>query len=156
MSFRITGLSPEPLLSLYGLSDAALAERGVARLRVGAEPAFPDRVEVADGPNGSTVLLLNWPHQPADTPFRASHAVFIREGAEQATDLVDHIPGALARRTISLRAFDARYMMIDADLSDGEAALTGGIERLFTDPAAAYLHAHYARRGCYAARIDRA
>jgi hypothetical protein len=30
------------------------------------------------------------------------------------------------------------------------------IERLFANPEAAYIHAHYAKRGCYAARIDRA
>jgi Protein of unknown function (DUF1203) len=30
------------------------------------------------------------------------------------------------------------------------------IERLFGNSAAAYIHAHYAKRGCYAARIDRA
>ena len=30
------------------------------------------------------------------------------------------------------------------------------IDRLFADPHVAYLHAHYAKRGCYAARIDRA
>ena len=46
-------------------------------------------------------------------------------------------------------------MMTDADLFEG-ADLAAGIERLFADPAVAYLHAHYARRGCYAARIDRA
>jgi hypothetical protein len=30
------------------------------------------------------------------------------------------------------------------------------IERLLENPAASYIHAHYAKRGCYAARIDRA
>ena len=44
--------------------------------------------------------------------------------------------------------------MIDADLVDGRE-LEGVIERLFANPATAYMHAHYATRGCYAARIDR-
>jgi len=30
------------------------------------------------------------------------------------------------------------------------------IERLFANPDAEYIQAHYAKRGCYAARIDRA
>jgi hypothetical protein len=38
---------------------------------------------------------------------------------------------------------------------DGRA-LEGLIERLFDNQAVAYVHAHYAKRGCYAARIDRA
>ena len=29
------------------------------------------------------------------------------------------------------------------------------IERFFADPHIAYIQAHYAERGCYAARIDR-
>lgn len=44
--------------------------------------------------------------------------------------------------------------MRDADLIDG-ADIETLIERLFADPATAYLHAHYAKRGCFAARIDR-
>jgi hypothetical protein len=34
--------------------------------------------------------------------------------------------------------------------------LDGLIDRFFDNPNVAYLHAHYAKRGCYAARIDRA
>jgi hypothetical protein len=44
--------------------------------------------------------------------------------------------------------------MVDADLVDGRE-IEGLIGRLFGDPRVAYLHAHYAKRGCYAARIDR-
>ena len=56
---------------------------------------------------------------------------------------------------ISPRAFDASGDMVDADLA-AEGNLKPSIERLFADPEAAYIHAHYAKRGCYAARIDRA
>ena len=58
-------------------------------------------------------------------------------------------------RPISLRAFDVSGEMIDADLTSG-GDLKAPIERLFANPEAAYIHAHYAKRGCYAARIDRA
>ena len=44
--------------------------------------------------------------------------------------------------------------MVDADVVDGQV-LAGLIERFFGNPDVAYLHAHYAKRGCYAARIDR-
>ncbi len=56
---------------------------------------------------------------------------------------------------LSLRAFDAAGDMVDADLTDGRD-IEAAIERLFGNPAADYIHAHYAKRGCYAARIDRA
>jgi hypothetical protein len=148
MSFRITGLSPAPFRHLYGLDDAALAAAGAR------QPGFPDRIELRDIAPGGSALLLNYVHQPADTPYRASHAIFVREGAEHAYDAVDEIPDALRIRTLSLRAFDADHAMVDADLVEG-VDLPTLIARFFVNPAVAYLHAHYARRGCYAARIDR-
>jgi hypothetical protein len=155
MSFRITGLDPAPFFSLYGLTDPELARLGVKRSVADAKPGFPDRVELRDAEPGESVLLLNYVHQPADTPYRASHAIFVREGAERAYEGVDETPECLRLRPISLRAFDASGFMIDADLVDG-ADVEASIRRLFAAPAAAYIHAHYAKRGCYAARIDRA
>jgi len=155
MSFRITGLSPEPFRHLYGLSEAVLAEHGARRVVVDHAPGYPDRIEVRDAQPGERVLLVNYTHQPADTPFRSSYAIYVREGAEVAYDAVGEVPEAMRGRVISLRAFDAEGMLIDADLADG-TALEPLIGRMLADPRAAYLHAHYAKPGCYAARIDRA
>jgi hypothetical protein len=155
MSFRITGLDPEPFRHLFGLPEAALARHGARRHIADAPIGFPDRVEMRDAAPGESLLLLNYTHQPADTPYRASHAIFVREGASQRYDRVGEIPDVLRVRLISLRAFDAQDDMLDADVTDG-TALPGLIERLFADPRAAYLHAHYAKRGCYACRIERA
>jgi hypothetical protein len=155
MSFRVRGLDPASFQHLFGMPEAELAAHGAIRYRVDASPGFPDRVEVRDAAPGETVLLLNYLHQPADTPYRASHAIFVREGATEALDTVGVIPEALRSRPISLRAFDANGSMVDADLADG-AVLAPVIERFLANPAVEYLHAHYAKRGCYAARIERA
>jgi hypothetical protein len=154
MSFRITGLSPEPFRALFGLSDADLVAHGAKRYAADRVPGYPDRIEVRDAVPGETVLLLNYVHQPADTPYRASHAIFVREGAETAYDAFDEIPRSLRIRPISLRAFSAGHFIVDADVVDG-GALEGVIERFFGNNDVAYLHAHYARHGCYAARVDR-
>ena len=154
MSFIVSALPAEPFRPLFGLSDAALAERGVIRRKVDAKPGFPDRIEVRDAEPGESVLLVGYVHQSADTPYRASHAVFVREGATISYDRIDEIPDALRSRILSLRAFDATHMMIDADLVEGDA-LEGAIDRLLANPEVAYVHAHYAKRGCYAARIER-
>lgn len=155
MHFRITGLSPDLFRPLFGLDDAALAAHGARRRLVDAKPGFPDRITLSDAEPGETVLLVNYLHQPADTPFRASHAVFVREGAEAAYDRIDEVPPALRARTISLRAFEAGGMMIDAGLTEGDA-LEAAIGRFFANPDVAYLQAHYAAWGCYAARVERA
>jgi len=155
MHFRIRGLDPAPFRALYGLSDAALKQRGVRRCIADRSPGFPDRIEVRDAEPGEALLLLNHLHQPADTPYRASHAIFVREGAERPLDIVDALPEAMRIRPISLRSFDSAGEMLDADLADG-CDLVPLIHRLLENSAAAYLHAHYAKRGCYAACIERA
>jgi hypothetical protein len=110
---------------------------------------------VRDATPGESVLLVNYIHQPADTPFRSSYAIYVREGAEAAYEAVDKIPEAMRRRVISLRAFSDAGMLIDADMAEG-IALEPLTARMLADARTAYLHAHYAKPGCYAARIDRA
>ncbi len=155
MAYRITGLDPTPFRNLFGLSDEKLGKLNVKRVVADAKPGYPDRVELRDAEPGETLLLLNYLHQPAESPYRSSHAIFVREGATTACEAVDETPECLRIRPISLRAFDASGMMVDADLANGRE-VEAAIRRLLENPAAAYLHAHYAKRGCYAARIDRA
>lgn len=155
MSFRVLGVDPGRFSHLYDLPDADLAAAGARRYVVDANPGFPDRIEVRDMEVGECAILLNYEHQPADTPYRARHAIFVREGADVALDVIDTIPKVIRIRPISLRAFNRDGEMLDADLSDG-TALVPLIERFFGDPDVAYLQAHFAKRGCYAARIIRA
>src|SRR6188768_4158009 len=155
MAFRIRGLSPEPFRHLFGLDDAALAAHGARRCRVDKTPGFPDRVELRDLDPGEHALLLNYVHQPADNPYRSAHAIFVVEGAIERYDRVDEIPEVIRVRPISLRAFGADDCMVDAELADG-SELRPLIEHFLARQDVAYLHAHYARRGCFGARIDRA
>jgi hypothetical protein len=155
MAFRITGLSPEPFRHLFGLPEAELAARGAQRWIATEDSRLPDRIEVRDARAGESMLLVNFEHQPADTPYRASHAIFVREGATAAYDRVDEIPDAMRSRMLSLRAFDRSHLMVDAALVDGREA-EAAIARLFANAGVDYLQAHYATRGCYAARVERA
>ena len=154
MTYRITGLDPALFADLHALSDAALTARSVVRSCVTSENATPCRVTLDDAAIGETVLLLSYDHQPAETPYQQQGPVFVREKGARF-DAVGVIPSALARRPLSLRGYDGDHMMIEAELTDGAAA-EPLILRLLANPAVAYIHAHYARRGCYAARIDRA
>jgi hypothetical protein len=154
MSFRITGVSPSAYQPLYGLSDEDLAARGAIRYVVDQKPGYPDRVEMREGEVGETVLLVNHFSQPADNPYRASHAIFVREGAVETYDAVDEVPEVMRGRLLSLRAFDRDDMMVDADVTDGHSIETT-IERFFSNPAVKYIHVHNAKRGCYSGRVDR-
>jgi hypothetical protein len=155
MAFRITGLSPEPFRHLYGLSDRELALRGVKRYVADKQPGFPDRIEMRDASVGEILLLLNHVCQPAETPYRASHAIFVIEGAEDTYDRTDVVPEVMRTRLLSLRAYDSEGMMLDAEVIDGKD-IESVISRFFALPHVEYIHAHNAKRGCYSGRIDRA
>ena len=155
MSFQITGLDAAPFRRFYGLSDDELQSLGVKRLIADTKPGFPDRIELRDVEQGEALLLLNYLHQPADTPYKASHAIFVREWAETPYRAVDEIPEVLADPP-DLAARLRRLGRHGRRRSHCGGDLKPAIERLFANPEAAYIHAHYAKRGCYAARIDRA
>ena len=154
MPFTITGLSPEPFRPLFGLSDAALAAQGVIRVHIDAPASAPCRITLADAEPGETVLLLNHEHLPVATPYRSRHAIYVREIAEETAVITDALPPAMERRLLALRAFDGDHMMVEAEVVEGREAAPL-IEAWLADEKVAYLHAHYARRGCFAARIDR-
>ena len=155
MAYRITGLSPEPFKHLFGLPSNALATHGVKRYVAETVPGYPCRIEMRDARPGETLLLLNHVCQPADTPYRASHAIFIREGATDKYDEVDQVPAVMRVRLLSLRAYDAEGMMLDADVVGGEK-IEPLISKMFANPDVSYIHVHNAKRGCYSGRIDRA
>ena len=151
MSFRIVGLDPGPFQRLHALSDAELAAEGVQRVRISDYPAAPCRISLDDVEKGCFALLLSHEHQPARTAYRQQGPIFVGE-ADQPFDGIGSIPPALARRPLSLRGYDEAGMMIAADLVEGsEAPLL--LQRFFARPEIAYVHAHYARRGCFAASI---
>ncbi|MFN9031508.1 MAG: DUF1203 domain-containing protein [Betaproteobacteria bacterium] len=155
MHFHIQGLDPAPFIPLYGLPDEALAQRGIERVRADSCPGYPDRVELRDAEPGEALLLLNYEHLPQATPYRSRHAIFVREGAHTPFNAIDSVPAVLRRRLLSLRAFDARGYLRDADVVDG-AQVEPLIERLFANPAVDFIHAHFAKPGCFAATVRRA
>lgn len=104
-SFRISGIDPAPFRHLYGMSEDELQAYGAVRVTAEPGSALPDRVELRHARPGENVLLLNYTHQPADTPYRASHAIYAIEGATQAAVFVDAVPVPLLERVLSLRVF---------------------------------------------------
>ena len=156
MTYSITGLAVEPFRPFFGLPDEELARHHIVRMVADAPIGYPCRVLLEDARPGDSLLLLNHEYQPADTPYRGRHAIFVNEAATVPRTFVDEIPPVLSvRKSISLRAFDAQDMMIDAEVAAG-AEVEAAVLRLLENPETVYLHAHNAGRGCFAARIDRA
>ena len=154
MTYRIRGLDPAPYRPLFGMADDELAARGIVRMTVTERPSFPCRVTLEDREIGEQVLLLNHVSHDVANPYRASHAIFVTEGLDEAAEFIDEVPPVLDTRILSLRGFDDQGMMAQAVLTEpGEA--DEGIRRLFANPDVATIHAHNATRGCFAAKIER-
>lgn len=149
MSFYIEGLNPATFAPLFALEDSALQARGIMPMRADSQ-GYPCRISLDNAPLHDRVLLLNFEHQPANTPFRASHAIYVAESSREQHCYQNSIPPALATRLLSLRAFDRAGMMLEAAVVEGmQAAET--IEDLLAHENVDYLHLHYAKQGCFAA-----
>ncbi len=155
MDFRIVALPQARFAPLFGLSDQELAARGALRRVADRRPGFPCRVSLRDADPGESLLLLNHEHLPVAGPYRSSHAIYVREGAAEYLPAVNEVPEVISSRLMSVRAFDAFGMMVDAEVTDGADAAPL-ISRYLDDARVDFLHLHNARPGCYAARAVRA
>jgi Protein of unknown function (DUF1203) len=155
MPFQIHALPADTFASLFALPDEGLRDRDIRSVVADGRPVYPCRVSLQDAMEGERLLLLPYDHHRVDTPYRASGPVYVREAATQAFPAIDEVPALLRSRLLSLRAYDARGMMVWADVVAG-TEVEAAIEALFAIERAAYLHIHYAKPGCYACRVERA
>lgn len=156
MSFRIHPLPLAPFQPLFDLDDDALMEIGARRMVADAPHAAPCRVSLADAEPGERLILLNHRHLEAPaSPYRSGGPIFVREAAVEAAPAPGEVPELLARRLLSVRAYDAGWMMTDADVVEGRD-LAGRLEAWLADSAVATVHLHTARRGCFMAEAKRA
>ncbi len=153
MTLRFQGLSVGPFQAAFALSDDELLRRGMRRMIADAKPGFPCRVSLEDAEPGERVLLTGFEHQPAHSPYRATGPIFVRESATVAYDGTA-VPPVLRGRLLSLRAYDADGLMVDADVVPGDD-VEAGLARMFARDDSAYVHIHNAKRGCYACRVER-
>ncbi len=152
--FQISALPAQQFDLLFEMSDDALAKRGAKRCIADANPGYPCRVSLEDAEVGEVLILLSIVYHAVDSPYRASGPVFVRVGAHQARPGVNEVSDSVRRRLLSVRAYDASGLLVDADVTEGRT-LEAVVETLFSDSQVAYLHLHNARPGCYSCRIDR-
>lgn len=155
MSFQIHALPYEPFAASFELAPEALAARNSVVQTVTESPGTPCRVSLKDAKVGERVLLTGYCHQPAASPYRAEHAIFVRQGAVQAHPAPGEVPPVLRRRLISVRLFDQFHMMFDAQVIDGKC-LSDFLTLAFRRHETAYIHLHNAAPGCFAAGVSRA
>jgi hypothetical protein len=152
--FQLVALPPTEFAPLFDLSDQALAPHGAQRHIATASTGYPCRISLEDAQQGDELLLLPYEHQPAASPYRASGPIYVRRGAVQRVLPADEVPPYLSSRVLSVRAYDNAHAIIDASVCEG-THVAEEIERVFSNAAVAYLHLHFAKRGCFACRVER-
>ena len=153
--FQVVALPAEVFGELLSLSEPELRARNGRRMVVDRKPGFPCRVSLADAEIGEEVLLVDFTHHDADSPYRASGPIFVRASAATAKPAVNEIPDMLRSRLLSVRAYDDGGMMCHSEVLEG-TELADHIRKVFADDRVAYLHLHNARPGCYNCRVERA
>lgn len=154
MGFQISPLPVSDFAFLFGMDDAGLARNNACRVRATAKSGFPCRTSLEDAEPGEDLILVHHISHDVATPYRSAYAIYVRENGVQGRIWKDELPPVFLGRPIALRAFDKAGMLKNAKLAlPGE--MEAKIEELFDDGNIAYIHAHNAAHGCFAARIDR-
>jgi len=143
--------------SLQPISAAAaheLRELGGAIYVADEKPGFPCRQCLLDAEIGDELILVSHDPFTTDTPYRSASPIFLHREPCRPPVSLQELPEQLTCRTLSVRAFNAEAMMIDAAIIDGKA-LEQTLTELFEDMASSSIHIHNADRGCWATSVKR-
>ncbi|MBB4039793.1 hypothetical protein GGR34_001440 [Microvirga flocculans] len=155
MTFHIRGLDADAFAPLFLLDEGRLQAMGARRVYADQADAYPCRISLTRVAEGEELLLLNHAHQTnAASPYRAAGPIFVSRSARTGS-YRGELPPIFRDRLLSLRAYDGNAFILDAEVGEGEDVLRL-IDRFLADPKVAHVDAHFARRGCFAARIERA
>jgi len=155
MTFHVRGLEADAFAPLFHLNEDGLAAIGARRVVADAADLYPCRIALRRVDEGEELLLLNHAHQTnPGSPYRSAGPIFVSRSARTGS-YRGELPPMLRDRLLSLRAYDANAFIIDAEVGEGEEVVRL-IERFLANPKVAHVDAHFARRGCFAARIERA
>ena len=156
MTYRVTGLEPSQFAPLFALSDAELAAQGAVRSIADRTGAYPCRISMRRVDKGEELILLNFAHhQSPHSPYRATGPIYIARNAQTAASYENELPPMMRDTLFSLRAYDKAGMMVEGDIAEGPYA-DQAIRKLLKLSSVETVHAHFARRGCFAAAFVRA
>ena len=153
-AFQIVPLPPSLAQSVREARSDGHGNTALGLTAADAKPGYPCRVCLEDAEVGESVLLFSHSPFAGPRPYRSVGPVFIHARGCAPYSRPSELPRQLRQRPLSLRAFDAEDRMVDAELVAGEEA-EAAIGRLFSHGRTRYIHAHFARPGCFAALVER-
>ena len=153
--FQFVALPVEHFTLFFSMNDADLASVNAKRMIADTHPGFPCRVSLMDAPVGERVILAQFQHHAANSPYQSTGPIFVRELAQAAKPEVNEIPVMFNHRLLSVRAYDKAAMMKGARVVEG-SVLEETIRDFFTNEGISYLQIHNAAPGCFNCTVHRA
>ncbi len=153
IEYVVSGLDESQFSHLFDLSDAELAKIGAVREDVTVKPGYPCVISLEDAEVGEVIILMPYEHIGSNSPYQSKGPIFIRENVKQAV-LENAVPAFLEIRTLSVRAYDERDMMVNARTIAG-TELESFVQEAFQNPAAKYIHVHISSPGCFNCLVER-
>ncbi len=153
-NFQVLAIDPAEISHFFEMTDSELAAVNARRSTVNNKPGFPCRVSLQDAEVGEEVILFNFLHHDAASPYRATGPVYVRKNARPAALSRNELPGHLAHRLLSLRGYDAAAMLVEARTVAGEG-LENEVQNLLANEKVHYIHIHNAAQGCFHCRVER-
>jgi hypothetical protein len=154
-NFQIEALEASIFTSFFKKTATELSTIGAKCMLVKEKPGTPCRISLADAEVGEEVILLSYEHHVVHSPYQSSGPIFVRKNIEKARLGVNEIPLMLHHRLLSLRAYDADAMMIEATVVEGKN-LAESLSLILENVLVSYIHIHNARPGCYNCLVKRA
>lgn len=136
---------------------AAHLRAGATVVRVADEsPGYPCRQCLRDAEVGEELVLVSYDPFAGfggfgdGSPYRSASPIFLHRNDCSARRDRAPVPDQLARRRLSLRAYDAAAMMLDGRVVDG-ADLAATLDEMLAVDGVDRIHVHNAGPGCFAA-----
>lgn len=154
VSFQFKALEQKLFNGFFTMTEAELNSASVVMLEVDASPCYPCRVSLQDAAIGEKILAITFEHHAVDSPYRSTGPIFVRKNARTATPKVNEVPTMLRHRLLSLRGYDRRHMMIEADTTTGHD-IEKVLQAQLANQQVEYIHVHNAGPGCFNCSVTR-
>ena len=157
-SSQTNGTSTPPIKIRYIALPSPLPPKSQATTRITALPneGYPCRRCLQDAKAGEEIDLLAYDPFPPDavSPYRGKGPIFVHaEHCEAFSG--DSIPERQLQRSMAVRAYDEKHMMVAFKIVEGPR-LEGVSGEMLADAKARYIHVHNAGPGCFAFKVERA
>jgi len=155
INFQVVAAPLNIFRNFFSMTDEELKAIDSRRIIATDWPGFPCRVSLEDAQPDEKVILTNYAHHKANSPYKSDGPIFVREMAVEADLEENEIPKMLLHRELSVRAYNKKGMMVNARTLQGDK-LESCIRDFFSNEKIAYLHVHNAAPGCFNCAIERA